>query len=355
MLSLSAALILYDNYLLAITIFENDVKLRRYLNASHEGYKIKKSQLTDITLEYNSISNRNKVQNAISFFENHWKKQNKIFKQQQLNAYLHLLITQSPSYNSTLKFSPLYVLNRHTRFLTGITTDTLSSLSNDSINLFSLLFGNTVGIIGTRKGLLHENHEIHRDLHQQLKAGDILLEKTPFKLTDKLIPGYWGHVAIWIGSEKELKHLGIWDHPVVKKYHAEIKSSHLVAEALRSGVELNPLDKFLNIDDLAVLRKTEIDNKTRGKTIIRTLRQIGKPYDFNFDIETNDRIVCSELIYVAFTETSWPTKATLGRHTISPTNVAEKAGESLPFHIVSLYLNGKQIKNGVQSKFNMLN
>ena len=33
------------------------------------------------------------------------------------------------------------------------------------------------------------------------QAGDILLEKTPFRLTDKLIPGYWGHAAVWIGGE----------------------------------------------------------------------------------------------------------------------------------------------------------
>jgi len=355
MLSLSAALILYDNYLLSVSVFEDDSKLRRYLNSNKKGYGIDSSQLTKITVEYNSTSNRQRVRNAMAFFKENWKKQKYEFKNQESNAYLHALITNSPSYNSTLSFSPLYVISRHVKFLTGITVDTLNDLSTEGINLFSLLFGNSVGIITTRKGLLHKNELAHNDLHDQLKAGDILLEKTPFRLTDKLIPGYWGHVAIWIGSKEELIDLGVWDHPVVKKYQGQIQSKQLVAEALRSGVVLNSLETFLNVDDLAVLRKNTLSNQERAKIIVRSLRQIGKPYDFNFDIESNDRIVCSELIYVVYTDTQWPTESTIGRHTISPTNIAEKAGHDKPFEIVSLYLQGKPVKDKIQSIFKKLN
>jgi len=355
MLSLSAALVLYDNYLLAISIFEEDTQLRRYLNSKHDGYNIESSQLNSVTLEYNSLENREKARQAIKYFRTQWPEQSEHFKNQSDNAYLYTLITQSASYNSTLNFSPLYVINRHFKFLTGVSSDTLSELGSEGINLFSLLFGNSVGAIQTRNGLLYDNKQIEKNIRQQLKAGDILLEKTPFRLTDKLIPGYWGHVAIWTGSKEELEALGIWNHPVVKKYHEKIKSSHHVIEALRSGVELNPLESFLNIDDIAILRKKDINDKARAKIIIRALRQIGKAYDFNFDIETNDKIVCSELIYVSYTDTQWPTDATLGRHTISPTHVAKKAGKNLPFQIVSLYLDGKPIKKNINTTFQNLN
>lgn len=355
MLSLSAALVLYDNYLLAISIFEEDTKLRRYINSKHVGYEIKNSQLAEITRQYNSLEKRNRVHKAIEFFESTWKKQSYEFQHQPYNLYLYLLITQSPSYNHILKFSPFKIFNQQTKYFTGITHDTLSSLSNNGINLFSLLFGNSIGIVEVRQGLLKDNATAHDKITSQLKAGDILLEKTPFRLTDKLIPGYWGHVAIWVGSETELKQLGIWNHPVVEKYHQQIRASRLVAEALRTGVELNPLNKFMNVDDLAVLRKNDLSDKNRANTIIRTLRQIGKSYDFNFDIETNDRIVCSELIYVSFTNTPWPTESKLGRHTISPTNIARKAGDNLPFKIVSLYLQGKPVNDSINSEFSRLN
>ncbi len=355
MLSLSAALVLYDNYLLSISIFEEDVKLRRYINSKHVGYNIKNSQLTEITRQYNSLAKRNRVHKAIKYFETQWPQQSYEFRHSPYNMYLNLLITQSPSYNHILKFSPFKVFNQQKKHFTGVTRDTLSYLSNNGVNLFSLVFGNSIGIIETRKGLLKNNSTAYGKISLQLKAGDILLEKTPFRLTDKLIPGYWGHVAIWVGTEEELKQLEIWDHPVVKKHHKSIRSSQHIAEALRSGVELNSLARFMNVDDLAILRKNNLSDKQRADTIIRTLRQIGKSYDFNFDIETNDKIVCSELIYVSFTNTSWPTKSALGRHTISPTNIAEKAGDNLPFKVISLYLHGKAVSNGIHSEFAQLN
>ena len=49
---------------------------------------------------------------------------------------------------------------------------------------------------------------------------------------------------------------------------------------------------------------------------------MGKTYDFNFDVETTDKLVCSELLYQSFGDVAWPTEKYLGRVTISPDNVA---------------------------------
>lgn len=351
MLSLSAALMLYDNYLIAMTVFEDDDKLRRYLNERHQGHNITRSQLTKVTLQYNSLLNRRHIRKGIQFFESTWDKQSKAFKQDQENSYLYLLITQSPSYNSTLKFSPFYVLNRYGKFFTGFTFDTLTKIKNDGVNIFSLILGNSVGLVQTRRGYLYHETNVQKDLDQQLRAGDILLEKTPFRLTDKLIPGYWGHVAIWVGTERELHELGIWNHPVVTAFHKDIREGKAIVEALRSGVTLSSMSQFLNVDDLAVLRHKRISKEERASALLRAFRQVGKPYDFNFDVETNDRIVCSELIYVAFTEIQWPTERTLGRFTISPTHIAEKADSGGPFEVVSLYWHGKRIRANRQEQF----
>jgi hypothetical protein len=118
-----------------------------------------------------------------------------------------------------------------------------------------------------------------------------------------------------------------------------------VVEALRSGVELNPLSHFLNIDDLAALRARKMDDKGRATVILNAFRQIGKEYDFNFDVETRDRIVCSELIYVTHTGIDWPTTKTLGRATISPDQVAAKALPGGPLELVLLYQDGKPVVN----------
>jgi uncharacterized protein YycO len=164
-----------------------------------------------------------------------------------------------------------------------------------------------------------------------------------------MIPGHWGHAAIWVGTEQELKQLGIWDHEIVSKYHKQISSGKGVAEALREDVMLNNLAHFMNIDDIAIIREPGITDKERGQAIIRALRQIGKEYDFNYDVETTDKIVCSQLVYLAYTDISWPTREVAGRYTISPDNVAFKAINKGPLKLVTFYHDGKRIDENAEA------
>jgi len=140
-----------------------------------------------------------------------------------------------------------------------------------------------------------------------------------------------------------LRALGIWEHPVVRKYHDRIAAGNGVVEALRGGVTMNPLDHFLNIDDLAVLRGTTMSEEERAHVVVQSLRQVGKGYDFNFDVESTDRIVCSELVYHAYSQQTWPTDKHLGRATISPDNVAVRSLPGDFLSVVMLYHDGKEI------------
>ncbi|MBE9562410.1 MAG: hypothetical protein IMF12_06070 [Proteobacteria bacterium] len=265
---------------------------------------------------------------------------------------MQLLIEQSPSYN--MANSPLKMIGRKLKFMEAIGGDTLYQLSNSGVNLFSKFFGNSVGLIETRKGRLYQKPKVTKVVSQQLRAGDILLEKTPFRLTDKFIPGHWGHAAIWVGTEQELRTLGIWEHKVVKQYQQQIKQNHLVVEALRPGVEMNSLHKFLNVDDLAILRNSRLNDMELADRIILALRQVGKEYDFNFNVETTDKIVCSELIYVVYTGIKWPTKKALGRFTISPDNVASKVLNNGPLELISLFHNGSLVTDNSSLKMEQL-
>ncbi len=342
MLSLSASLTLYDNYMLAISIFEEDKKLRRFLNERDSGYGIGKNELAKITKDYNSYKKRRRVEQTLEFYDLQVKELAVNLKDDPSFNYLQLLIEQSPSYHYHIAKtdSPLKSVGRKLKFMEAIGGDTLYQLANSGVNLFSKFFGNSVGLIETRKGKLYQQPKINKLVSQQLQAGDILLEKTPFRLTDKFIPGHWGHAAIWVGTETELRKLGIWKHEVVQQYHQQIQQGHLVIEALRPGVEMNPLKSFLNVDDLAILRNPKLSNIELANRIILALRQVGKEYDFNFNVETTDKIVCSELIYVVYTGIKWPTEKALGRFTISPDNVASKALNNGPLQLISFYHKG---------------
>jgi hypothetical protein len=343
MLSLSSAMLLYDNYLLAVSLFEGDSKLRRILNERDPGYAVTSAALTKVTLNYNSISTRSRVRKAMKFHEHESTRLNKVVEQSPEHAYLNMLITQSPSYTMVRKRSPFYVVGRKLGFLTGITNDTMVDMERQGVSLFSMVFGNAVGLVETRKGKLYKKADVLADVNGSLRAGDILLEKTPFRLTDKLIPGYWGHAALWVGTEVELKELGIWDNPLVARYHGEIREGRLVVEALRSGVEMNTIQHFLNIDSIGILRKPGQSKEARANTIILALRQVGKPYDFNFDVESKGRVYCSKLVYLSYSGIDWPTQKTLGRTTFTPDDVAVKAAKDGQLQLVTFYHDGKRV------------
>ena len=195
---------------------------------------------------------------------------------------------------------------------------------------------------------------MRKNIQVNLQPLDILLEKTPFRLTDKFIPGHFGHVAIWTGSKAELIDMELWDNDYVEAHagdissreNADSKDEKQIIEALRSGVQLSSLEHFMNIDDFAILRPIfpeEADKKLRKEALLMAFRQLGKEYDFNFDVNTTDKIVCSELAYVSFPSMDWPTEKTLGRHNISPDNVAKLAWNNLPLELILFYHDGALI------------
>ena len=219
----------------------------------------------------------------------------------------------------------------------------------------SQIFGNTAGQVQTRDGklkVLASKPEVMQEMKNILKPLDILFEKTPFRLTDKFIPGYYGHVAIWLGRPEQLismtvnyqgEEIPLLDHPVVLPYLERMSKGELVVEALREpGVTMNTLEHFMDIDDLLVLKPFEIE--AEGEHVLRTLMQVGKPYDFNFDVETERAIVCSELVYTVFHSYNWPTSRSMGRYTISPDHVAWKAVDSC-FEPTIMYQDGVEVKS----------
>ena len=347
MLSLAGSLALYDTYRLEITALAENDRLRRILNGGDKGYENKKNLLDDMTQEFLSISKRDRAAAELRYCEENQFATAACYGGQDTLRWLQQMIAQSPArdmlHRDILPAPAVMAEQASTRI--GMIFGGIKGLGEDSMNTVSLCFGNTVGLVEVRKGKLWKDAAVADSVKSTLKPGDILLEKTPFRLTDSFIPGHWGHVAIWIGTEAELKELGLWDDPVVKPYQTEIRAGRCIVEALRSGVTMNTVEHFLNIDDLGILRRDPaLDRDTLRHHILLALRQVGKEYDFNFNIETTDKIVCSELAYVVYTDMTWPTEKALDRYTISPDNVALKALGGGPFRLVCFYHDGKPVR-----------
>jgi len=259
---------------------------------------------------------------ATSYYQNYLSSDNNIKKSKK---YFRKLVNKRSIFNTEVNFN---------NFLNNI----FSGVSN--------VVSNFIGIFAIRKGKLLNDNEFVVNSLSILQPLDVILEKTPFRLTDKFIPGYWGHAAIYIGNETQLKELGLWNHPIIVAYHKKIKNKHVIVEALRSKVAFNTFNDFKNIDDYAHLRlNNEPSIEKKREMIIRAVAQIGKKYDFGYNVESSKKIICSELHYITFDEVIFNTSNNMGINTISVDQVAKQGLKGGAFYPINLYLDGVKIDN----------
>ncbi|WP_051534708.1 YiiX/YebB-like N1pC/P60 family cysteine hydrolase [Deefgea rivuli] len=349
---LAAALVLMDSYQIAIEPYANNPALNYLLT-----YDVGKSvSLRQLASNYHSSEFRTRLLKATQFVDQLMAER----REQGINSSViendYYALSQSTIWYVSLHQSNQVDVADTLQYLVGELGLQQQSIQNTLSYGLSMGFGNMAGLAQTRKGKLTRlpASEVQA-LENQLKPLDILLEKTPFRLTDKMIPGHYGHVAVWLGSEAELRAMGIWDE-IAPAYQAKIRNGGRIVEALRSGVTISSLEQFLNIDDLLVLRESQTpDVDYQHAAILTALAQVGKEYDFNFDVLTHERIVCSELAYVVFPELPWPISKALGRYTISPDNVAQLAVNDEPIlNPVILYRDGVAIKTDLRETLSRL-
>jgi len=456
--SLAASVNLLDFYEFALGQFMEDKYLRdaMFLDVPGHAKSLHADKVVkDEFYNYNKYLNSKKTQRAIDLFHIEQRlldkakkdcdeNQNEIScsrlgtaQEQEMDKKLNDAITNSFTYK--------YLIGENERDKKKFEKILWGERSRDSLKKWfsnrtyglSKTFGNFAGsdLFVARRGKLHDLKSREPEKFEKLVSGmralDMLVEKTPFRATDKFIPGHWGHVAVWLGTKKELQEHKLWvqddydltdgrkdnldsiyetqmaikvkgdddykdniieviDHmvlnnealrsiakadPEYKKnnwFKIMILNGHHIVEALRPGVELNTMDHFLEIDDMAILRPNYCEERFNdGKCFTRderltflknSLQQVGKNYDFNFDANTEDVIVCSELAYITFDkkELVWDTsKTVIGGQSISPDQVALRATESDDyFYPVKIFYNGNEVEHKslfeTQRIFNMI-
>jgi uncharacterized protein YycO len=309
----------YKSFLTNFEPFYSTTRFRRYINDEDLSFNIKKHQLNDhitllLDLKFAKTLNKD-IETALS---------NGTSDDYSIQIENHSALEFVKNLKKIKALNKLYKKFKKS----DLKDDRLIDLTDR----ISGRFGNTAGGIRWRKGHLLKNKKIHAEILEQLKPLDMITEKTYFALTDKFIPGHFGHNAIWLGTKEELIELGLWNHKSIIPFHKEIEAGKSILEVDRSGTHLKSLEVFMNIDEFAILRLKEINFTTARLEEIYTvaLSQIGKIYDFNFDVETTDKLVCSELLYQSFTNIHWPTQTyltntKLSRVTISPDNIASLA------------------------------
>ncbi len=375
-ISLAAALTLYDNYVLMVEQFERDFEINRIFKAGIDTLGIPSDVIERISKNSRKIKYRVDINRVVEWLEreNFQLKPNEYNELDKAYNYLLTYINSTAGYKI---FKRSYLVNMweviYRRVWQGVVIAGIQravGAERNVANELSEAFGNTVGLIESRKGYMYLGHngkvskkikkvgfrkvslqkrkDYHLKIREMLKPGDVLLEKTPFRLTDKFIPGHWGHVAVWTGTITDLKEAKLWDLvqdtrewlSLRKDQKAYIMESlkdnpedpikdRAILEALRPGVQLNDLYHFLNVDDVAILRpklegKTDLERRSEMAEIIANgFTHVLKDYDFNFDVRDTNKIVCSELAWHTYTNCHFKTQVIASRASINPDDVAD--------------------------------
>lgn len=365
---LAAKLIVVDNYVVTLLRYrKNDDSRRQFdLDTIDPEAKI---FLEDVAAEILDGEKYERIVKSIELVQ-------QIIGHESNNQSFDLIRDKDGSYLSTLiegsyayhRIPELTISDRiafDTDSFENAFLDDVVSIGDAVTHEISESFGNTIGMYEERKGKLFQmSLERQNAITDKLELLDVLFEKTPFRLTDQFIPGHWGHVAIWVGDKNditELERLGVWEElPGIEaearanlayegpSFQSLIEQGHGVLEALRAGVELNAFASFLNIDDLAVIRDGGMTDAQKKKYLLTAFAQVGKEYDFNFDVETSNRIVCSELAFVVYDDYDWPVGKSVGRYTVSPDHVAALAlEEGDPFTPILIFHDGQELPGGI--------
>lgn len=188
-------------------------------------------------------------------------------------------------------------------------------------------------------------------LHSQLRPGDILLMRSEQKFTTALLPGFWCHSGLYVGSRNDLETIGLKADPAVQKHWARLAAEEecngCVIEAISPGVIIRSLNKSLQVDHVAVLRP-RLDADSIQLAIADAFTHVGKGYDFEFDFNISTRLVCTELIYRIYHgrgQICFDLTKRLGRYTltcddIARTFVVQSRGslQHAPFDLIALIL-----------------
>ena len=162
-----------------------------------------------------------------------------------------------------------------------------------------------------------------------MQPGDIILERREWYLSNIGLPGFWPHGALYIGTPEErrayftddetrewVKQQGQSDgdfDALLKKQYAKAYDESVAAlpshggghvvprviEAVSEGVVFSAFEHTADADAFAVLRP-RLPKWEKASAIFRSFKYSGRPYDFDFDFQTDAALVCTELVYKSY-------------------------------------------------------
>lgn len=321
MLAFGAALLLYAKSLRIIQVVERTPTVRAKLNEPDAKYDLPAGFFDEVVMGYSSLCNYQALLQGDRFWR---ERRHEAFGQglvaEPAWSWLHQLICRK---RQIVRRRLVHVLLQRLRLdWRGLWHAVVSPARRTRYGLQTFLGGRVAGIHVVPHAVPTLTRADLEELRPQLRPGDLLLCRAESKLTAALLPGFWTHAAIFLGSQEDLAGCdrsaggpaGLWD-----SIPMGLDPLGFVVEAVSPRVRVAALEQCLRADHVVVLRPNLSPVQTAA-ALQEALRHVGKPYDFEFDFSCASRVVCTELIYRSFHRRGgcvFPLVKRLGRFTLT--------------------------------------
>ena len=171
--------------------------------------------------------------------------------------------------------------------------------------------------------------------------------------TNTAEPAYQAQSFISLGSADDLRALG--DNPALEPlldaYKGTDKDGQPFAaiEAIGEGVRMSSLEFALHADELAVVR-SKLTPEQIQTAAIRAIELKGTPYDFSFDLSSQDKIICTEMVYRAYApHFDIAFEEVMGRKTLKPDGMLRAMSPESADGLTEMVLYANSIDGALQT------
>lgn len=312
-LAYAATLILVDAARSLRDLFGKNDLVRRKLNEAFDDFRIPAGSFDEIQLSLTDPGNALQIRSANDFYE---QNQDYIRGCAEDDETLAAVVGVIEKLRDATDVGKRKYLKARVKELGRNTRDrVLLGNLNKAIYAILELGGRAVAHLSTSPEHVPAlPSRIADQIQELLQPGDVLVTRKEHAISNYLLPGYWPHVAMYVGDQQ-------------------------VVESMKDGVREREMSSPFGNDSVAVIRPM-LDAETIQKAIVRARSHVGKPYDFDFDFTRADRLVCTEVVYRSYEglgEMQFSLVRRAGRQTVSAEDLLGLALAGKNFQTVAVY------------------
>ena len=329
----ATGLTLYAKSLKLIQAYEHEPLVRKKLNEPDAKFELEEGFFEELLRAYSSLGNYRGIIRGAWFWRGNRREIQRLAAPGTDSEWLVSVIGKE---RQVVRERLMHVLRCRLRYdWRAFLRTTLQPVRKTRYSVRSLICSAGANLRTTGHYVPALTAAVAARLRALLRPGDVLLVRAEKKLTAAILPGFWAHAALYVGSPRDLEALGVGTQAFVQKHWAALAAQDsglgCVIEAISPTVRIQSLEKALCADHVVVLRPA-LGLGQIAEAVAEAFGHVGKAYDFEFDFNISTRLVCTELIYRCYQHRGgieFPLVKRLGRYTLTGDDIANLVLHSL--------------------------